>query len=73
MDGKDGKLNSMNNRRDFIKGIAMGLLGSLLPTNPTKEDKWVISTNNKVGMGITNPSQKLIIKSGYYPDGGIGI
>lgn len=65
----------MNNRRDFMRrdfiklGI-MGLIGSLLPTN---ENKRVLTTNSKVGMGITNPSQKLIIRGGYYPDGGIGI
>ena len=63
----------MNNRRDFIKLGVMGVLGSLLPTDNTKGDTLIINTNNKVGMGITNPSQKLIIKGGYYPDGGIGI
>lgn len=76
MDGNPNKLkreNSSMNKREFIKLSVMGVLGSLLPTNPTKKDMRVINTKSKVGMGITNPSQKLIIKGGYYPDGGIGI
>ena len=76
VDGNADKLNKENssmNKREFIKLGVMGVLGSLLPTDNTKEDKLVINTNHNVGMSINNPNGILRIMGTHYPDGGIGV
>ena len=55
------------NRKDFIKLGVMGVLGSLLPTNQTK-DALRIHTKGNVGMSVTNPNQRLRI-SGWHSNG----